>query len=177
MDLQARILEWVAIPFSRGSSRPRDWIWVSCIAGRFFTLWATREAHKLLEYCIFITCFPLVLMLHVDRKFWLVSYIECAYHVAWNPVGIDQYLLNKWAEERRNFSKQNWERNKRVTKIETDGLGEAYNRSGDLIKVNFKLYCEYQLNDAKEKICRWRSDIHHLIFTEVLLCSQICFGC
>ena len=35
--LQARILEWVAIPFSRGSSLPRDRTWVSCIAGRFFT--------------------------------------------------------------------------------------------------------------------------------------------
>ena len=35
--LQARILEWVAISFSRGSSRPRDQTWVSCIAGRFFT--------------------------------------------------------------------------------------------------------------------------------------------
>ena len=42
----ARILEWVAIPFSRGSSRPRGWAWVSCIAGRFLTIWATREAHK-----------------------------------------------------------------------------------------------------------------------------------
>ena len=42
--LQARVLEWVAIPFSRGSSQPRDWTWVSCIAGRFFTSWATREA-------------------------------------------------------------------------------------------------------------------------------------
>ena len=42
--LQARILEWVAMPFSRGSSRPRDWTWVSCIAGRFFTDWAMREA-------------------------------------------------------------------------------------------------------------------------------------
>ena len=41
--LQARILEWVAIPFSRGSSQPRDWIQVSCTAGRFFTSWATRE--------------------------------------------------------------------------------------------------------------------------------------
>ena len=38
---QARILEWVAIPFSRGSSRARDWTWVSCIAGGFFTLWAS----------------------------------------------------------------------------------------------------------------------------------------
>ena len=38
------ILEWVAISFSRGSSQPRDWNRVSCIAGRFFTIWATRKA-------------------------------------------------------------------------------------------------------------------------------------
>ena len=42
--LQARILEWVAFPFSRGSSQPRDQTQVSSIAGRFFTSWATREA-------------------------------------------------------------------------------------------------------------------------------------
>ena len=40
---QARVLEWVAISFSRGSSRPRDRTQVSCIAGRHFTLWATRD--------------------------------------------------------------------------------------------------------------------------------------
>ena len=40
----ARILEWVAISFSRGSSWPRDWTPVSCIGGRCFNLWATREA-------------------------------------------------------------------------------------------------------------------------------------
>ena len=40
---QARVLEWVAISFSRGSSRPRDWTQVSCIVGRRFTIWATRE--------------------------------------------------------------------------------------------------------------------------------------
>ena len=38
-----RILEWVVIPFSRGSSGPRDWIQASHIAERFFTIWATRE--------------------------------------------------------------------------------------------------------------------------------------
>ena len=43
--LQARILEWAAIPFSRGSAQPRDWTGVSCIAGRFFSVWATREAN------------------------------------------------------------------------------------------------------------------------------------
>ena len=42
--LQARILEWVAIPFSRGSFQPRDQTQVSCIAARFFTIWATKEA-------------------------------------------------------------------------------------------------------------------------------------
>ena len=44
--LQARILEWVAFPFSRGSSQPRDRTKVSCIAGWFFTSWATREAQE-----------------------------------------------------------------------------------------------------------------------------------
>ena len=39
-----RILEWVAYSFSRGSSWPRNWTGVSCIAGGFFTSWATREA-------------------------------------------------------------------------------------------------------------------------------------
>ena len=38
--LQARILAWVAIPFSRGSSQAGDWTQVSCTAGRFFTIWA-----------------------------------------------------------------------------------------------------------------------------------------
>ena len=40
MILQARILRWVAILFSRGSSQSRDWTQVSCISGRFFTTWA-----------------------------------------------------------------------------------------------------------------------------------------
>ena len=41
---QARVLEWVAIPFPRGSSQPRDRTLVSCITGRFFTIQATWEA-------------------------------------------------------------------------------------------------------------------------------------
>ena len=40
------IPEWVAYPFSRGSSWPRDQTGVSCIAGGFFTSWITREAHS-----------------------------------------------------------------------------------------------------------------------------------
>ena len=41
--LHAKVLEWVAISFSRGSSQPKDWAQVSCIAGRFFTNWINRE--------------------------------------------------------------------------------------------------------------------------------------
>ena len=41
--LQAGILEWVAIPFSRASSQPRDGTQVSLIAGGFFTSWEARE--------------------------------------------------------------------------------------------------------------------------------------
>ena len=41
--LQAGILEWIAILFSRGSSQPKDRTWVSCIGARFFTFEATRE--------------------------------------------------------------------------------------------------------------------------------------
>ena len=44
--LQARILEWVAFTFSRGSSQPRDRTQVSHTGGRFFTTWATREAQE-----------------------------------------------------------------------------------------------------------------------------------
>ena len=47
---QARILEWVTISLSKGSSWPRDQTWVSCAAGRFFTKWATGE------YCPWREC-------------------------------------------------------------------------------------------------------------------------
>ena len=63
--LQARILEWVAISFSRGSSWPRDQTQVSCIAGRRFTLWASRwaflifaAAAKSLQSCLTL-CDPI----------------------------------------------------------------------------------------------------------------------
>ena len=44
--VQARIMEWVAFPFSRGSFQPRDQTQVSYSAGGFFTSWATREAQE-----------------------------------------------------------------------------------------------------------------------------------
>ena len=58
---QTRVLEWVAISFSRRSSQPRDWTQISCIVGRCFTIWATREVwswpiyleSKAIHSCVF----------------------------------------------------------------------------------------------------------------------------
>ena len=47
---QARILEWAAIPYFRGSSQPRDQTRISCIAGEFFTSWTTRESNSYQTY-------------------------------------------------------------------------------------------------------------------------------
>ena len=56
---QARVLEWIAISFSRGSSQPRDWTQISRITGWCFTVWATRE---------------------VDQQFFLMQTYECFPH-------------------------------------------------------------------------------------------------
>ena len=56
-----RLLEWVAYPFSNRSSQPRNQTRVSCIAGRFFTSWATREAHcnrRIIKFSSHIGCWP-----------------------------------------------------------------------------------------------------------------------
>ena len=56
--LQARILQWVAISFSRGSSQPRDWTQVSRIAGRCFNLSATREIAGSRHIAYWVQHFP-----------------------------------------------------------------------------------------------------------------------
>ena len=75
-----RILEWVAYPFSRGSSHPRDWTRVSCIASGFFANWTIREVLKslstLLQYFFCFTfCFAfpgggvfVLVMMHVGTE-------------------------------------------------------------------------------------------------------------
>ena len=52
--LQARILKWAAIPFSRVSSWPKDWTSVSWVAGRLYTAWDTREALWVVYILLFL---------------------------------------------------------------------------------------------------------------------------
>ena len=77
--LQARKLELVAIPFSRGSSWPRDRTRVSRIAGRFFTAWATREVcyHTLLGKT------PACPRHQHHRGPWTVALVSCQNHNQW----------------------------------------------------------------------------------------------
>ena len=82
--LQARILEWVAIPFSRGSFQPRDQTQVSSVADRFFTVWATREGpiplHPFASLCNY---FAIYFYLFIFLR-WLVpvwgKYYTVRYH-------------------------------------------------------------------------------------------------
>ena len=74
--LQARILESVAMSSSRGSSQPRYQTQVSCIAGRFFTVWATREAQKYWSGCERHAYLFIMLVLFNWRKY---SLLACLY--------------------------------------------------------------------------------------------------
>ena len=72
--LQVRILEWAAFPFSSGSSWPRNRTEVSCIAGRFFTNWAMREA-----------LIPHIFKSYDDEPWFVSIFIHCAKDLAYNP--------------------------------------------------------------------------------------------
>ena len=78
--LQARILEWVAIPSSKGSSRPTDRTCSSCVAGRFHTTWATGEAPELSGTSTFIYLFIYFYFFNFIFKFYnivlVLPYIE-----------------------------------------------------------------------------------------------------
>ena len=76
--LQARILGWVAMCFSRGSSPPRDGTWVSCLAGRFFTIWFTRKTQHL-----FKTKWIMLLKIHYD--FFGRTDAEAETPILWPP--------------------------------------------------------------------------------------------
>ena len=74
--LQARILEWVAYLFSNGSSQPRNWTGVSCIAGRFFTNWAIRE--------VLLACSLRVIIHFRTLSFDSFWYIKWNRNISWN---------------------------------------------------------------------------------------------
>ena len=87
--LQARTLAWVAIPFCRESFWPRTWTWVSCIAGRLFTVWVT--IHMYCTFFLLVSTFVVVgqLLNHV----WLFVTPWTAAHQASLAFTISPNLL------------------------------------------------------------------------------------
>ena len=93
--LQARILEWVAMPSSRGSSQPRDQTQVSQIAGGFFTIWATREIPKSGSLVLILLLrsrtpsitLPVLLSIHRSQKYpKLKHFQEWTYPLLFNEL-------------------------------------------------------------------------------------------
>ena len=90
--IQARILKWVAFPPSRGSSQPRDWTQVSCISGRFFTIWATREApESLMEDFKKENAWPLFSSVQSLSHVWLFATPQTAAHQ------VSLSITNSWS--------------------------------------------------------------------------------
>ena len=75
----ARILEWVAISFSRRSSQPRDWTQFPCIVARLFTLWATREVRRTFQFYLGMSAtnhlIPLLRVMSSLNIFFFFSYL------------------------------------------------------------------------------------------------------
>ena len=109
--LQARILEWVAIPFSKGFSHPRV-TQVSCTAGRFFIIWATKEAKRWLgdDMGILLLLVILGTVLGTQSCLTLCDSIDCS-QPGFSVHGILQARVLDWIaipSSRGNFQPSDW---------------------------------------------------------------------
>ena len=122
--LQVGILEWVAIPFSRGSSWPRVQTQVSCIAGRFFAVWATSEVKSL-------------------NRVWLCDPTDCTLPGS-SVHGIFQAIVLEWIAI--SFSRgSSWPRDRTQVSCIVDrrftiwATREVLEPPGKLLKIEIKL--------------------------------------
>ena len=81
---QVRVMEWIAIFFSWGSSQPRHQTWVSCISGRHFTIWVTREAWVSLIFLRGSLVFPVLLFSSISLHHKLKKSFLSLLAILWN---------------------------------------------------------------------------------------------
>ena len=109
--LQARMLKWAGIPFSRGSSQPRDQTWVSCTAGRFLTIWAARQV------CLHSSSHSLLHQLWAEEKFsfcWVGGKEGCSHHVT-QPNLVTNAIFCHWLWWRKvQYLLQNAKQNRQL---------------------------------------------------------------
>ena len=72
---QARILEWIAIHFSRRSSPRRNWTWVSCTIGRFFTIWVSRMMLLFVSHSLLPQSQTIILTTILWKFSWSVGFM------------------------------------------------------------------------------------------------------
>ena len=120
------LLEWVAVPFSRGSFQPSDRNQLCCIAGRFFTIWTTREA--LVSYIYTYNCFGFSFVFFFSSfVFSLVPLLQLCDFLSpkiYDFISIIYPWHSKYNTAKKNrsldkpsFSK-NWAKNKDLGRIE-----------------------------------------------------------
>ena len=112
--LQARIWEWVSIPFFMRSSPPRNWTLVSCIAGRLFTIWAIKEVEKAMA--------P-----HSSALAWEIPWTEepgRLQFMGWQRVG------HNWVTSLSLFTFMHWRRKWQPTQVLLPGESQGWESGG-----------------------------------------------
>ena len=91
-DSQGRNTRGVTIPFSRGSSQPKEWTWVFCIAGRFFVVWVTREF-------VFFKKFQDSSDMHLPNSYCLsrARWLSVPLNEDWKPYSETPSSVNSWS--------------------------------------------------------------------------------
>ena len=102
--LQARILEWVAVPFFTGSSQPRDQTHVSCIESGFFTVWATREALMCWKDYPFSIELPLLKISWLNVWGFISGFSVLSY---WSVYSFTKTILSWWLELQQEVFRSN----------------------------------------------------------------------
>ena len=136
---QARVLEWVAISFSRGSSWPRDRTLVSCIACRCFTVWATREAQiQKITYLLFTYKYwklhikIYVLFIFIREKAMAPDSSILAWKIPWTeePGGLQSMgslrVDHDWVTSLSLFTFMHWRRKWQPTPVFLPGESQGW---------------------------------------------------
>ena len=122
---QAGTLEWVAMSFSRGSSQPRDQTWVSCIAGRIFTIWACREAQNLFEAAAFYR-----LLLQWNHQLCLQFHLS----VSENKM---QASIQAWPYKKKTLYSSEYRGLNRGHRLHSKASAKKLNGSSDVTEMNW----------------------------------------